>query len=50
MVEGLTTALSLQKPLINDLHRQGVLMVITLKMNLVLAVITMVLHEMNVKL
>jgi hypothetical protein len=32
VAEGLTTALNLQKPLISDLHGQGVEMVLTLKM------------------
>jgi hypothetical protein len=33
--EGLTTALDLQKTPVNDMHRQGAQMVLTLKMTLV---------------
>jgi hypothetical protein len=36
MAEALTTALDLQKPLVNDLHGQGVQMVLTLKMTFIL--------------
>jgi hypothetical protein len=36
VADGMTTALDLQKPLINDLHGQGAQMVLTLKMTLIL--------------